>query len=177
HLLRGFEEDPAHFAAISLMTLPFGMKALAVLQDQFSVPLDGGGVDTRPGTELRLNAEAFDGGMKGGLQLQLNAGEAFIDGESNMFVGSTLQLTNVLDALGNASGDSTLGRTVTEIFNNEFLLQPFDLMRQRGVPLERIDLSGYGASTFSNWLNPTAAFAETSQARFDVFVGRCAHEV
>ena len=94
-----------------------------------------------------------------------------------MFVGSTVQLNNVLDAFGNSHGDSTLGRTVTKIFNNEFLLEPFDLVRQRGVPLTRIDLSGYGASTFSNWLNPTAAFAQTSQARFDVFVGRCAHEV
>ena len=83
----------------------------------------------------------------------------------------------MLDAFGNSHGDSTLGRTVTKIFNNEFLLEPFDLFRQRGVPLTRIDLSGYGASTFSNWLNPTAAFAQTSQARFDVFVGRCAHEV
>ena len=126
---------------------------------------------------MPLNAEEFGDVMKGGLQLQLNGGEALIDGESDMFVGSTVQLNNVLDAFGNSQGDSTLGRTVTKIFNNEFLLEPFDLLRQRGVPLTRIDLSGYGASTFSNWLNPTAAFAQTSQARFDVFVGRCAHEV
>ena len=40
-----------------------------------------------------------------------------------------------------------------------------------------MDLSGYGASIFSDWLNPNAAIAETSQAKFDVFVGRCAHEI
>ena len=42
--------------------------------------------------------------MKGGLQLQLNGGEAFIEGEADMFVGSTFQLNNVLDAFGNSQG-------------------------------------------------------------------------
>ena len=50
-------------------------------------------------------------------------------------------------------------------------------MRQRGVPLSRMDLSGYGASIFSDWLNPKAGMAETSQAKFEVFLGRCAHEI
>lgn len=177
YLVGQFEDDPKNFAAYALLTLPFGLKALAVLQDQYSFTDELGVTTTRKGTDLLFNAEAFEDDVKGGLQLQLNAGEAFIEGESDMFVGSTLQLNNVLDFAGNSQGDSTLGRTVTVVFNNEFLLQPPALIRQRGVPLTRIDLSGYGASTFSNWLNPTAAFAETSQARFDVFVGRCAHEV
>ena len=34
-----------------------------------------------------------------------------------------------------------------------------------------MDLSGYGASIFSDWLNPHAAIAETSQAKFEVYVG------
>ena len=176
-LVRNFGENPDRFTAFSLMTLPFGLKALAVLQNQYSVTKDDGTSETRKGTDLLLNAVAFEEDVKGGLQIQLNAGDAYIDGESDMFVGSTIQLNNVLDLTGTSHGDSTLGRTVTEIFNNEFLLEPFDLIRQRGVPLTRIDLSGYGASTFSNWLNPTAAFAQTSQTKFDVFVGRCAHEI
>ena len=176
-VLDRFEQDDAEFAAVALMTLPFGLKALALLQDPYRATDANGAIETRDGADVVLNAEEFDDDMKGGLQLQLNAGKAYISGESDMFVGSTVQLNNVLDALGNSDGDSTLGRTVTKIFNNEFLLEPFDLFRQRGVPLTRIDLSGYGATTFSNWLNSTAAFAQTSQARFDVFVGRCAHEV
>lgn len=176
YLLDRFERDEKAFAAYALMTLPFGLKALAVLQDPYTFTDPNHATHTRRGADLRLNAEQF-AAMKGGLQLQLTAGEAFISGESDMFVGSAVQLNNVLDFAGTSHGDSTLGRTVTKIFNNEFLLQPFDLIRQRGVPLTRIDLSGYGASSFSNWLNPTAAFAETSQARFDIFVGRCAHEV
>ena len=177
YLLDRFEQDDEEFAAVALMTLPFGLKALALLQDPYRATDPNGAIQTREGADVVLNAEEFDDDMKGSLQLQLNAGEAFISGESDMFVGSTVQLNNVLDAFGNSQGDSTLGRTVTKIFNNEFLLEPFDLFRQHGVPLTRIDLSGYGATAFSNWLNSTAAFAQTSQARFDVFVGRCAHEV
>ena len=178
YLLARFEQDDKDFVACALMTLPFGLKALALLQDPYLDSTPNSAKPERRGAGLRLNAEEFEDDIKGGLQLQLNAGEAYITGETDMFVGSTVQLNNVLDASGNAQGASTLGRTVTKIFNNEFLLAPsLDLFRQRGVPLTRIDLSGYGASTFSNWLNPTAAFAQTSQARFDVFVGRCAHEI
>ena len=50
-------------------------------------------------------------------------------------------------------------------------------VRSLGVPLTRIDFSGYGASIFSHWEAPKASIASTSQARFDVFVGRTAHEV
>ena len=81
---------------------------------------------------------------------------------------------------GNATGNSTLGGSVTNIFNREFFYDtnyPFELFKQRGVPVTRMDLSGYGASMFSNWLNTRAAIAETSQSKFDVFVGRCSHEI
>ncbi|MBE9140809.1 hypothetical protein IQ254_27025, partial [Nodosilinea sp. LEGE 07088] len=177
YLLRNFEDDTANFLALALLTLPFGLKALAVLQNRYTLTDATGAIASRRGTQVRRNSEAFAQDLKGGLQLQLNAGAALIEGQSDMFVGSTVQLNNVLDFTGASTGASTLGRTVTEIFNNEFLLQPFNLIRQRGVPLTRIDLSGYGASTFSNWLNPDAATAETSQAKFEVMVGRCAHEV
>ncbi len=142
HLLKNFEDDTENFTAYSLMTLPFGLKALAVLQNQYRFTDENGITNTRKGTDVVLNSEKFEQEVRGGLQLKLNAGEAFINGESDMFVGSTIQLNNVLDLTGKGDGDSTLGRTVTEIFNNEFLLQPFNLIRQRGVPLTRIDLSG-----------------------------------
>ena len=96
-----------------------------------------------------------------------------------MFRGYTLQMNNVLNASGQKTDASTLGYDVSIIFNGEFFdpSQPMELDTQRGVPLTRIDLSGYGASTFSNWINQDAQFAATSQARFDVLVGRTAHEV
>ena len=178
YLVEGFRSDPETFAAYAFMTLPFGLKALAVLQDRYVyTDPDDGTTTARRGTKLGINSEEFEDEVKGGLQLQLDAGESPIQGQSDMFVGSTVQLNNVLNYAGLGDGDSTLGRSVTKIFNNEFLGDPPTLIRGRGVPLTRIDLSGYGTSCFSNWLNPKAAFAETSQASFDVFVGRCAHEV
>ncbi len=49
--------------------------------------------------------------------------------------GSSVQLDNLLAADGTSKGASPLGRSVTKTFNNEVLLEPFDLIRQRGVPL------------------------------------------
>jgi len=157
------------FAALSLFTLPFGMRALALLQKNYG---------PRRGANLDFNAKNWtSSGVAGGRQLQIDGGESVREGESDMFAGSTVQVNNILDLLGNPTGASTLGSEVTPIFNNEFLLQPFQIIRQRGVPLTRMDVSGYGASIFSNWLDPKAALGETSQAKFDVFVGRCAHEI
>jgi hypothetical protein len=160
------------FAALSLFTLPFGMRALALLQKEYTYK-----GESRPGANLTVNWKNFPANIKGARQLELDGGEALREGENDMFMGSTLQINNILDTTGNPTGASTLGGSVTKIFNNEWMLSPFNLIRDRGVPLERIDLSGYGASTFSNWLNPKAAMAETSQAKFDVIVGRCAHEI
>lgn len=170
-LVNTFEQD-GQFAALALFTLPFGIKALALLQKQYEYQ-----GNPRKGSEVLFNSKSFENDVKGARQLEIDAGEALVEGESDMFMGSTIQINNVLELDGTAEGNSTLGRSVTKIFNNEFLLDPFELIRQRGVPLTRIDLSGYGASTFSNWLNPKATIAATSQAKFDVFVGRCAHEV
>ncbi len=161
-----------NFAALSLGTLPFGMRALALLQKKYRYS----GVDRR-GANVRFNRKTWASGVFGARQLQIDGGEALREGETDMFMGSTVQVNNILDLSGTPTGTSTLGASVTEIFNNEFLLQPFQLIRQRGVPVSRMDLSGYGASIFSDWLNPHAAVAETSQAKFDVFVGRCAHEI
>ena len=63
------------------------------------------------------------------------------------------------------------------IFNNEFFYDGNTGYKDRGVPLTRIDFCGYGASMFSQWQNPNAAIAATSQAFFDVFVGSTGHEV
>lgn len=160
------------FAVLSLGTLPWGMRALALLQKKYRYS----GAD-RPGADLTFNRKTWASGVSGARQLRVDGGEPLRKGESKMFMGSTVQVNNILDWSGAPTGASTLGASVTEIFNNEFLLQPFQLIRQRGVPVSRMDLSGYGASIFSDWINPHAAVAETSQAKFDVFVGRCAHEI
>jgi hypothetical protein len=98
-----------------------------------------------------------------------------------MFPGYTVQANNLLNWFGIASYASNLGHRVTEIFNNEFLFGPLSLSSllkdSRGVPVSRMDVTGYGASIFSNWISPGAALAQTSKARFDVMLGRTGHEV
>lgn len=168
-------ETDSNFKAFSFFTLPFGMKAAALLSEKYvynNVKRDGGDLN-----EVKVS---FEHDVQSGLQLRMDAGVPLREGDNKMFMGTTVQINNILDLAGNATGNSTLGGSVTSIFNREFFYDtnyPFELFKQRGVPVTRMDLSGYGASMFSNWLNTKAAIAETSQAKFDVFVGRCSHEI
>ena len=162
----------------ALFTLPFGLRAKAELshtnpEETIKPKLD----DIRPN---------FPNNMKGGIQIRATAGnygkkfplESTKD-DLPMFAGFTVQLSNILGANGSPSGASTLGDSVTRIFNGEFFVDELNptVLRERGVPVSKIDFTGYGASTFSNWLSPSAAIAQTSQARFDVMLGRTGHEV
>lgn len=168
-------DTDSNFKAFSFFTLPFGMKAAALLSENYvynNVSRDGGDLN-----EVKVS---FENEIQSGLQLKMDAGVPLREGDDKMFMGTTVQINNILDLAGNATGNSTLGGSVTTIFNREFFYDtnyPFELFKQRGVPVTRMDLSGYGASMFSNWLNTKAAIAETSQAKFDVFVGRCSHEI
>jgi hypothetical protein len=167
-LVDAYEKEPGNITA-AYFTLPFGLRSLAYLyrtnKKQQHKPI------------LEFNAPSFDNDLKGGIQLKLAAGSGINPVEDNLFRGYTLQVNNVLDLGGNKTDTTTLGEDVAFIFNQDFFQPPGNLNSQKGVPLTRIDLSGYGASTFSNWNNPDAQFASTSQARFDVMVGRAAHEV
>lgn len=161
------------FAAVALFTLPFGLRALALLKKQFQL-----GDVIQKGTNLSLDPKKFDDNLTGARQLELEAGESPVVGESNLFVGCAVQENNVIDLDGLQRGNSTLGRSVTKIFNFEWMPGgPGDIFHQRGVPLTQISLSGYGATTFSHWVNPKATIAATSQTKFDVMLGRCAHEI
>jgi hypothetical protein len=171
HLESDFHERPDGFTG-GLFTLPFGLRAAAEFSRTNQLP-------SRPGTgaKLAFNAERFsDGALVGGLQLRVDAPENLP--ESAIFKGATVQLSNLLTPGGTPTGTGALGDSVGEVFNNEFFLEPpGDPVHDRGVPVTRIDFSGYGASLFSRWDNPNAVVAATSQAHFDVFVGRTAHEV
>ena len=150
----------------ALFTLPYGLKAFAEFNKHHPDWADVG---------LGLNQASFrENTLKGGLQLQVDAPSRY--SESAMFIGGTLQLNNIVLFNGTPTNTGTLGYSVADIFNREFFFD-YNGYSDRGVPLERIDFSGYGANIFSNWENPEAEFAATSQARFDVFRGRTAHEV
>jgi hypothetical protein len=167
-LVEAYDKEPGNLTVASF-TLPFGLRSLAYLYKTKKK------LSQKP--SIQFNAPVFENDLKGGIQLKLSAGSGFNEYESNMFRGFTLQMNNVLDLNGQPTDTTTLGEDVAKIFNNEFFKAPMQLDDQRGVPLTRIDVSGYGASTFSNWTNDRAEFAATSQARFDVMVGRTAHEV
>lgn len=165
-MISSFKDE--RFFAYAMFGLPFGMKALALLQDKYP--------PGRRGTRVDFNYRKFADEISTTRRLRVRAGEPEVKEQDEMFMGSTVQLNNLRRFDGSAVGESTLGGNVTEIFNNDFFIGG-PLIKGRGVPLTRIDLSGYGASIFSNWRNPKAPIASTSQAKFDVFLGRCAHEV
>lgn len=147
---------------VASFTLPFGIRAIASLSKNDD--------SQRKKPSIASNRPVFDT-LEGGLQFKLVAGSEKSKMQDNLFDGYTLQTANVLDWLGNATGTSTLGQDVAGIFNREFF------NAAPGVPISRIDISGYGASTFTDWHNRDAQFGTTSQVRFDIVTGRTAHEV
>lgn len=188
--IKAFKEERTNLT-LSAFTLPFGLKAVILSSATETTLIKGGNdapeMDTvRPKFQIDENGEAA---LEGGIQISLKAGSfgkevpnaTSSEMDSPMFPGYTAQLTNLLNSAGNPTETNNLGQIVATIFNNEFLIQslaqeggPPDA---RGVPLSRMDMTGYGANIFSNWLSPTAAMAQTSQAKFDVMHGRTAHEV
>lgn len=149
--------------------LPFGMFGLSILDNR-------SGQDKKP--TIKNVAPKFKENIKGGIQLELTAGNS-LAAEGDLFQGMTFQLANVQDMAGQQNNYSTLGSSVHQIFSSEFSEMPSnpDDKTRPAVPLERIGLSGYGASTFSDWHNENATFAATSQATFNVAIGRTAQEV
>jgi hypothetical protein len=136
------------------MTLPFGLRAHADITQI-----------TSKGGVFELNAPKFDGDVKGGLQVKMQPPgwqneAALFNGDANTVV---------------PYGNDVLGNSVAKIFNDDF--STVDPSIRRGLPLRRYDLSGYGASVFSDWRDATATGVRIIQARFDVMVGRTAYEV
>lgn len=184
-LIEDFKSQPDNYT-LAAFTLPFGMKAISYISKHFVEPQKPAIENIRP--KFRKNTDDNTYKLEGGIQLSLQAGRFGkpnpanpSEFDSDMFPGYTVQTNNLLNWFGLASYSSNLGHRVTEIFNNEFLFGPLSLSSlikdSRGVPVSRMDVTGYGASIFSNWISPGAALAQTSKARFDVMLGRTGHEV
>jgi hypothetical protein len=78
---------------------------------------------------------------------------------------------------GLSYGEMVLGVDVADIFSSRFD-PPAGSTIGTGVPLRRYDLTGYGASTFSEWTNTVAAkTTDVIKTFFHVLVGRTSHEV
>lgn len=109
--------------------------------------------------------------LKGGVQWRIAAADRG-GTYPPLLKGWTTQMNSL------TNGQSPLGGSVHQIFQEVFF-QPGNINgpKSKGVPLTHIDLSGYGASTFSNWLNPPAKYADIAQVKFDLLLGRLAHEI
>jgi hypothetical protein len=162
--VKEFNDQVAPQALYSNFSLPFSMTAQGTFEPKpHSLP----GETTR----VTLNQPFFDQ-LQGGLQIKVRTLTPKDPGQSASFPGWTVQLDNLKWFLfGLPVSGSTLGNTVKTIFNREFQTD------NPSVPLEAMEICGYGASIFSNWRNDQAKIAEVSQALFNVMVGRAAHEV
>jgi hypothetical protein len=163
-------------------TLPFGMMAVATLPARVKIvsPFEG-----RP--RLAEVQPAFPvEGMAGGRQISLTAPVTLAEfGAGAPLPGAAVQLRNLVDASGNPALDprtpsppggtplSVLGPDVDETFNATFAPGS----GSAAVPVSRIDLSGYGASGFSDWTDPAVQPPGVVQAHFDMIVGRASREV
>jgi hypothetical protein len=157
-------------AAVILNTpLPFGMFALAELTKTQILGFVNPGVT--------LNQPSFPAAaFTGGLQLAFFAGGlplALPNSTSRSFAGVTVQTRNGYDSSMPAVVYSVLGNEVDMTFNAEFSTTG----SAQKVPVSRIDISGYGASLFNDWRDPSADIAATSEVRFDVTIGRTSYEV
>ena len=72
-------------------------------------------------------------------------------------------------------GEQVLGRDVAGIFSTRFDANASQ--GAAGVPLRRYDLTGYGASTFSEWTNTNPHPTDVMKAHFHVLIGRTSHEI
>jgi len=167
HLIKEFNDRQIPRPVHSVFNLPFGLIAAADFNRQVANP-------PAKNAQLALNMPHFDQ-LRGGLQIKaLPPASIKPDKFSASFKGWTFQLDNLRWwLLGLRLYGTTLGKTVSEVFNQKFRPGGDDPM----VPLERMELSGYGASIFSNFLDSTATIADVSQVQFDVIVGRTGHEV
>ncbi len=152
----------------AIFNLPFGMVTAAILNNKSGQSRTPGLENIRP---------AFNNYVNGGIQLELTAGSSSLPGEDDMFEGFTFQFFNINNPDGSPTNASTLAHSPTRIFNSEFFSNTWGLPCRPGSPLTKAGLSGYGASMFSDWHNKDAAFAQTSQALFNVVTGRTSHEV
>ena len=159
--------------AAVLFTLPFGMKAVATLPKPGKI-----GLLPVPRPGFAMNQPSFTAqNLTGGRQVSLTAARPLFElignGRSPSLPGATVQLKNLIDPSLSPLDKSILGDPVDPIFNGTFAPGG----AAPAVPVTRIDLSGYGASMFSDWVDPNANPPAVVQARFDVMNGRTAYEV
>lgn len=157
------------------LTLPFGMVAL--LAD--GVIYTGTVLPSLDLVQPSFPASSTPGGSiyTGAWQLSFNAPAS--SGIDPILAGATYLRTQDDNPASPALsyGEQVLGEDVSLIFESKFDPANPTSASTPGVPLIRYDLTGYGASTFSEWTNTAAATTDVIKSFFHVLVGRTSHEV
>jgi len=166
-ILSGTQTNGSIYGAV--LTLPYG--AVAGIAQAVG-PKDGPAPQlTQPSFDVHA-ATGPDVTLRGAYQLSLRPPST--NPNAPLFTGKTYLRTqedNPLPPLL-SYGEEVLGSSVAHIFSTQFN-NPGS-----GVPVKRYDLTGYGASLFSDWTNvnppdPTAII----QVDFVTTVGRTSHEI
>lgn len=162
-ILDRFANEPRTFAR-ARFTLPFGMIAAARLTPPTNAARGAEVSETRPQGE----------DLQGAPQLTIQARDTTLPhGATPALPGHTVQLPIAIPAGAPGAPRSVLGDSVTSIFNDNLGAASPEAL----VPLTRVDLSGYGESIFSKWINPKDALTQVEKVEFDVPVGRVGREV
>ena len=166
-ILSGTQTDGALYAAI--LTLPFGLVA-GIAQQVGSKTKAPEAELTQPTFDVATTAG--DATLTGAYQLTLRPPQ--IDPNAPVFAGKTYTRTQDDNPASPelAYGEQVMGLDVATIFWTRFN-NPGD-----GVPVKRYDLTGYGASLFSDWTNfKSTDPTDVIEVDFNTNVGRTSHEI
>jgi hypothetical protein len=143
--------------------LPFGLIANI---KQTNRPGYNGNLLQQQGGAFGLVQPNFPGALAGAYQLSLQA--PFPNDPKSQFSGTT---TVSADGDAPGYGYAVLSSDVGTIFEGEFGGSG------GAVPINRVDLSGYGASLFTEWTDNNAKGPAIIKVQFETIRGRTAYEV
>jgi hypothetical protein len=149
-------------------TLPFGLMAHMAADPK----KDPGSQPT-----FELIANNYDGGLASGRQLSIKAGANSKVGSAALPGSTTTGSGSPPPVNSGVYGDEVIGDdnllAAAQFFNPQFAAGA----PTAEIPVDRIDLSGYGTSMFSDWGIDDINFVGVVRTRFDVLVGRTAYEL
>jgi hypothetical protein len=150
----------------ALFCLPFGLRALATLSGP--EPPEHPSPLPPPRAATQLHEPVFDA-FSAARQIRITALQVpFTPPSASAIPGMMRQIANLQTVPPNLSGlTSVLPQELMTQVNNQFAFS---------IPLQHADLSGYGLSSFSQWVLAIDGVG-LSKAEFQVLNGRTAYEV
>ena len=118
-----------------------------------------------------------EAGMRGATVLSLRGGGT--DPLGKVLPGSaTVGTFSPTNPASDSYGALVMGATPVTLAPADFWNKEFGASgKPGGIPVARIDLSGYGTSMFSDWRDPHTNAVGVVRANFSVLQGRTAHEL